>query len=554
VRLVRRLVAFTWYCALGVSLVISALTTDRRARQVEENPSFCDPFGYLLMAQDIRQSVAAGKAPQFTLEATHTRLLIQLMQKHEFPVRLWDEMVSPLACHYFPVADHVGVQYSPGAGLMLALFPEGRALRGLNRLVTIVFLVTGLMLLFAAAYKRVPFAAGLLILALNLGLEVVAQLDNASFSINALLAPLLLSGVLLAAVWVLQTGSARNFYFAWLLTIAAGLLFGFAMLARLPVLLLLPGVLLVLCPVKLKRWYRSAWVPFVLGVFLGGVLPLMVHQSRTAGAWYLPTYTHENTTLPTLASVRPNFSFYFGPGKASTMNWVLAVIFLGCLGLALWSGSGAKTGEGWRFVRAAGWTRFMAAALLMLLLSTVYFLTHTAAVHYYPFPAMFGAVVLLALGACALENHSTAGFSDSGWLRRSVQVLALLLAAAPGLIVMGRVWSNYIPATTAARPKQFSLPSELRDESAWVWACSLSGTLWYYERKPAHKLSSTNAETREIVYRYVAKRGDPQYVIIDDEGMKAVADEIVEIGGTLERRGEVDGYPYFLIHWSPRSD
>jgi hypothetical protein len=30
-----------------------------------------------------------------------------------------------------------------------------------------------------------------------------------------------------------------------------------------------------------------------------------------------------------------------------------------------------------------------------------------------------------------------------------------------------------------------------------------------------------------------------------------VLDEIVQLGGTLEQRGEVDGYPYYLIHWPP---
>ncbi|MCU1264977.1 MAG: hypothetical protein JWM21_1295 [Acidobacteria bacterium] len=547
-RLVGRLLEFTWFCALGAALVISALTTDRRAREVEENPSFCDPFGYLQMAQNISQAAAAGKAPRFTLESPHTRLLIDLMKKQEVPLPVWDEMVAPLAYHYFPAADHVGVQYLPGAGLLLALFPEGRALHGLNRLVIAIFLVAGLIMLVAAAVKRLPVSAGFFSLALILGLEILARIDNASFSINALLAPLLLSALCLSGAWAVQSKNPSDLRWPWLLTFLAGLLFGFAMLARLPVILLLPGVLLLLWPANLRSVLKSAWLPFALGVILTGLIPMMVHQSRVAGAWYLPTYGHENTEAHSLARVGPNLSYYL-TGKASTEHWVLPVIFLGCLGLFFWSSRPPSTEWPATFLRRLSWSRLVAAALLMLGSSTAFFLTHFATASYYLVPATFGTVLMLALGSFALERHDLASIRGRGWFRTALPLTAIALSLAPGLIVMGRVWSNYVPASVEFQPKQFSLPAELADESAWVWACSLSGTLWYYARKPAHKLSSTNADTRELVYRFVRQRGEPQYIVTDDEGMQAVAKEIVELGATLERRGEVDGYPYFLIHW-----
>lgn len=549
-RLVGRLLKFSWFCALGVALVISALTTDRRARQVEENPSFCDPFGYLQMAQNIRQAAAAGKAPQFTLESPHTRLLIGLMESQEVPLPVWDEMVAPLAYHYFPAADHVAVQYSPGAGLLLALFPEGRALHVLNRCVIAIFLVAGLIMLVVAAVKRLPVSAGFFILALILGLEILARIDNASFSINALLAPLLLSALCLAAAWAAQSRYPGAFRLPWFLTFLAGLLFGFAILARLPVILLLPGVWLLLWPAHLRSVLKSAWLPFGAGIFLTGPLPMMVHQSRVAGAWYLATYAHENTEPHSLARVGPNLSYYFA-GKPSAEHWVLPVIFLGCLGLYLWSSRRSAPERPAAFLRRLSWRRLVAAALLMLGFSAAFFLTHFAANSYYLTPATFGTVLLLALGAFGLESHNSATIHGLKWTRVALLLVAITLSLAPGFITMGRVWSHYVPASAEARTKQFSLPAELADESAWVWACELSGTFWYYARKPAHKLSSANADTRELVYRFVRERGEPQYIVTDDEGMGVVADEIVALGGTLERRGEVDGYSYFLIHWPP---
>jgi hypothetical protein len=546
-----RILELLWLAALGVALVAAALTTDRRTRQVEENPSFCDPFGYLQMAQEIRHAAAGKKAPAFDLETSHTRLLIKLMQAQEVPLGRWDEMVAPLSYHYFPVADHVAVQYTPGAGLALAAFPEGRALHGLNRMVTAIFLIAGLVALVLAALKRMPLAAGFFMLALNLGLEILAQLDNASFSLNALLAPLLLSGLCLASVWALPAGKPKALYVAWLVSLLAGIFFGFAVLARLPVILLLPGVLLLLWPEKLRTWYKSALLAFGLGIFLGGVLPLMVHQSRVAGAWYLPTYGHENTLPHKLEYIRPNIAFYLRGEKANTENWVLPVILIGLVGIVVWSSRESAGASTQTFLRRPSWLRLIVAALLILVLSNAFFLTHAINNLYYQWPALFGAVLLLALGTFALDRHSFESLADSRGRRRAVLVVGLILALLPGLIVIKRAWSAYLPPSPERATKQFVMPPELADESAWIWSTALSGTFWYYARKPAHKLTSTDADTRELIFRFVRDRGEPQYLVHDDPSVQPIIDEIMQLGATLEPRGTVDGYPYFLIRWRP---
>jgi len=331
----------------------------------------------------------------------------------------------------------------------------------------------------------------------------------------------------------------------------AGFFFGFAILARIPVVLLLPGAMLLLWPVSWRALHRSPWVPFLLGVFLGGILPLMIHQSRVAGAWYLTTYAHENTTPPSLAIVSSNLGYYFGPGRSSSVNWALPLIFVGCIGLILWARRRKTPDVPAAFLRRLSWSRLIASAFTILAVSTGYFLTHEARVHYYTWPALFGAVLMLALGAFALEKSPTATKRSDGGLRHTVMVVGLMLSVAPGFIVMGRVWSHYeLPSRETPR-KQFSIPAELADESAWVWATQLSGTFWYYARKPTHKLTSTTADTRELVFKYVRGRGEPQFIVNDDPSIQGVLDQIVQLGGTLEHRGEVDGYPYYLIHWPP---
>ena len=178
-------------------------------------------------------------------------------------------------------------------------------------------------------------------------------------------------------------------------------------------------------------------------------------------------------------------------------------------------------------------------------LPAAYFLTHQNVQDYYLAPSLFGTALVLALGAVTIEIQKRANRKMNGQrARRVLQMFTLVLALMPGLIAIQRAWSNYERPSTERRPPRFVLPPELADERAWIWADDMSGTLWYYARKPAHKINSTNKETRALVYEFVANRGEPQYLIGDDPAMKLVESEITQLGGTLELRGEVDGRSY----------
>jgi hypothetical protein len=259
------------------------------------------------------------------------------MQSRGVPLRLWDDLVAPLCYHYSPRADHLGVQYPPGAGLMLSPFPQGEALHRLDRLVIALFVAAGLSILVDAAVKRTWLSAGLLILALTIGLEMLARIGNASFSINAMFAPILLSSLFLFAAFFLRTERPGSFYLGCLLVLVAGLIFGFAIVVRLQVAFLLPGMLLVLLPLRFRGWYQSPLVGFLLGVFLGGVLPIMINQSRVTGSWHESTYGIGNTDPPTFSSIWPNLHFYFDAGKPSQYNWVLPLMLVACAGLCIWT-------------------------------------------------------------------------------------------------------------------------------------------------------------------------------------------------------------------------
>src|SRR5712692_8515899 len=128
---VRHWVGYLWLCLLAAALLVSGLSTDRRARQTEEYACFCDPYGYLQSAREVREARANHRWPDFSITSSHSRLLIDMFQARQVPYQDWQELVAPLCHHYFSRTDQIGVQYPPGTGLMLAFFPEGKALHRL---------------------------------------------------------------------------------------------------------------------------------------------------------------------------------------------------------------------------------------------------------------------------------------------------------------------------------------------------------------------------------------------------------------------------------------
>ena len=201
-RRIGQVLGLAWLCALGVALLLSALVTDRRSQQTDEYAYGCDSFGYLQSAQDIRQATAATEWPRFNLETPDTRFLVDSMQSRKIPLELWYEVIAPHAYHYYPKSGQVGVVYPPGTGLLLAIFPRARRYIGLNRAghrrVSARLVWADLIL---AASKQAWLSAGIVILALHLGLEILGRIGSASFSINCnagaagFINPLRVSGV-----------------------------------------------------------------------------------------------------------------------------------------------------------------------------------------------------------------------------------------------------------------------------------------------------------------------------------------------------------------------
>ena len=540
-----QLLSLSWLCLLAISILFFAWNTRQRTLRVSEYPAGCDAFGYLIMAKEVRRAAHNLELPRFLLQSPQSRLLIDSMKAQNVPVSNWHEMVAPLGARYFPTADHIGVQYPPGTGLALALFPEKRSVHGLNRIVCLLLVTFGLVALAFAAINRAWVSAGFVALTCYLGFEILGEIGNMSFSINAVLAPLLMALVFLIISFRFTSEKRR---LAWWAALCAGLFLGLATLIRMPVILLVPGCLVLIWPRGWIPRFKDAVSAFGLGVVCAGIAPLLVHQHRIAGAWYLPTYSSGDTSSPSLDInlLKSNLAFYFVNGPGSRHNWELYILSAGLVGMILLISASSPPRPG------VNWKRIVGAALTLWAIPTAYFMTHIIPIAYYPTPATFGTALLVTFAAFTIEASLADAGSYAGAAKlRGLRWIFLALALLPGLATVERVWSapsithNVIEETYP----DLIVPAELADERAWVWSEGLSGTLWYYAQKPAYKFGWTNARTRSLAYRLAFERSEPQYIIRDRTDIEPLLAEVSQLGGVLETRGVIDGYPYYLIHW-----
>jgi hypothetical protein len=321
----------------------------------------------------------------------------------------------------------------------------------------------------------------------------------------------------------------------------AGIFLGLGILTRLPVILLAPGFVVLLWS---KPWWKSfskRVFPLGIGIMLTGIVPVLVEQSRVAGAWYLPTYGPADAAPPSLVPVRQNISYYLGRGPGSYENLLLLAILAGFVGLMLVRGSRDSSRLSMR--------RLVLSTAVLWGIPAIYFLTHQIAIPYYMVPASFGAAMMLALGASIVELlPASRGVNDPAPGPGNLRWIALALAILPGFVAVTNIASRP-KSSTRRHSEHFRLPAELSDDRGWVWADLLTGSLRYYGNKTAFKVPFSDPGTRELAYKFVFDRGEPQYIIVDSPTMSELLDEMKRMGAVPQFRGSVAAKPYFLINW-----
>ncbi|UPJ60390.1 hypothetical protein [Bradyrhizobium sp. 192] len=261
-------------------------------------------------------------------------------------------------CHNPMPSGKIVMQYPPGTGFLLALFPEGHQVVPLY--VAASLIVCGLALSGIAMARTLPsvFGAGLFG---ALAIYLMINPAKASYSVAPTMALCAVAGFL-TALWLTRDKRSA------LLIALIGVLLGASVNFRLPNALLAAGYFIYLGIAFLKVRTPSAFVQG-LGLGLGvlvGMAPTLVAQAVNAGSPLATTYGSADV-------VAPAFDFAVFGHYLRDMQFVLIVL---AIGSAAWL---LRVGE--------GSVRQVAIVVAgNLIVNLVFFLSHPIFTPYYIVP------------------------------------------------------------------------------------------------------------------------------------------------------------------------
>jgi hypothetical protein len=265
-------------------------------------------------------------------------------------------------CHTpIPPTGKMVIQYPPGTGLLMALFPEGRQAVPLYVSASVVVFIFALIGIFAArTTSSVALACGLGLLAIYLMINPA----KASYSMAPTLAVCAFAGFLTPR-FVNATEASRRLSLAT----ALGLLLGLSVDFRLPNLFLAGGyfVFFLICLLSSRRF-----APLLEGLCFGlawltGMTPTLVANAINAGSPFATTYGGHDVAPP-------DFSFTVVAEYAADLQSVLLV--LGCVWIAY----------ALRMRREDGVRRLALIVAANLLVNLAFFMSHPVFTPYYTIP------------------------------------------------------------------------------------------------------------------------------------------------------------------------
>ena len=278
---------------------------------------------------------------------------------------------SKAPCHIPMASKKQVIQYPPGTGFVLSLFPEGFQVIPLY--VTATVIVFGFALLAIACARS---TSSILITTGFGGLAIYLMINptKASYSVAPTMVVCALAGLLTAKLMFSRQWQRR-------LALAAliGLLLGLAVNFRLPNLFLSSGYCLFLL-VSFLRNMRLA--PFLEGAvfaatFLAGMAPTLLANAINAGSPLVTTYGSDDVTPP-------DFSLSVIWSYVADMQFVLLLL----------AGAWTAVVLRWQHSSVARQAGFLVAANLTVNLA--FFLSHPVFTPYYTIPiAMLSLWTLL---------------------------------------------------------------------------------------------------------------------------------------------------------------
>lgn len=325
-----------------------------------------DDICYLRQAHLFQQYGLGGLDTDISRDDDH--YLAEKLKAINFPT--WNDPAT-IPCHtLMPATNKRVMQYPPGTGLVLALFPTGFQVIPLYVLSTVI--VFGFALLgitYARARSSIWLTAGFGCLAIYLMINPA----KASYSVAPTMVVCALAGFLTAKMF-----SAKQPH-RLLLTALVGLLIGLAVNFRLPNLFLSSGYFVFflfsfLRSRKMETALQGMWFG---AAFLAGMAPTLLANAINAGSPFATTYGAVDVMPPEL-------SFSIIRSYLADMQFVLLVL------------AGAWTLLMLRWHRDGGGRQTALVTAANLVVNLAFFLTHPVFTPYYTIPvAMLSLWTLL---------------------------------------------------------------------------------------------------------------------------------------------------------------
>jgi hypothetical protein len=273
----------------------------------------------------------------------------------------WNDPTKAPCHNPMPATDKMVLQYPPGTGFVLALFPEGFQVIPLYVSATVIVFAFSLLGIFCARST-----SSILLAAAFGGLAIYLMINpaKASYSVAPTMAVCALAGFLTALLFLAEQRRQRL-----LLTGLVGLILGLAVNFRLPNLLLSSGCFLFFVgSFLLARKLETVLQGLLFGAaFLAGLAPTVVANAINAGSPFATTYGTADVTPP-------DFSFSVIWSYVADMQFFLLVLAMAWTALML----PRHNGNGTR--------RIALVTAANLAVNLAFFLSHPVFTPYYTIP------------------------------------------------------------------------------------------------------------------------------------------------------------------------
>jgi len=247
-----------------------------------------DDVCYLRQAHLFQRFGLSGFDTDISRDDDH--YLTSKLKEIGFPT--WND-VATAPCHNpMPAVKKFVIQYPPGTGLVLALFPQGHQAVSLYVLATIAVFGVGLLAIFSARSAPMTLLAGALGC---LAVYLMINPSKASYSLAPTMVVCALAGFL-TPYWLKE----RNHDYRIWLTLLLGFLFGLLVDFRLPNLFLSAGYFLFLFVALISSRQPSIILQSALFAFafLVGMAPTLVSNAINAGSPLATTYGGPDVVPP----------------------------------------------------------------------------------------------------------------------------------------------------------------------------------------------------------------------------------------------------------------